>query len=209
VRVWRPQHLGPSNPAPTISAHRPRVCRGGRGNLYGAFTGAAEAKLGLLESAQGGTIFLDEVGELAPRAQAKLLRAIESREVLPVGGPPRSIDVRFLAATNRDLEGAEEAVFRRDLCYRLAAVRLHVPALRERPAEIEPLAERFLAEACARFERGPLSFSPQALAALRACIAVFRRTATIGTPVRLTVGPLAGQSGSVVAQPRRACSQHP
>jgi DNA-binding NtrC family response regulator/pSer/pThr/pTyr-binding forkhead associated (FHA) protein len=115
----------------------------------GAFSGADQAKIGLLESADGGSVFLDEVGELTAGTQAKLLRALEQREVLPVGGVrPRPIDVRFIAATNRDLDAEVEAGrFRSDLYYRLNGITVRVPPLRERVQEIEPLAELFVEKA--------------------------------------------------------------
>jgi DNA-binding NtrC family response regulator len=119
------------------------------GHERGAFTGAASAKPGLLETAPGGTVFLDEVGDLPLPLQAKLLRAIENRQITRVGGVrPRDIDVRFVAATNRDLESAiTSGEFRRDLYFRLNGMALTVPALRERPADIEPLARTFLTQA--------------------------------------------------------------
>jgi DNA-binding NtrC family response regulator len=118
------------------------------GHERGAFTGAGAAKPGLLETAPGGTVFLDEVGELPLPLQAKLLRVIESREILRVGSVrPRPIDVRFIAATNRDLEAEVAAgAFRRDLYFRLNGMTLVVPPLRERPREITALARQFLAE---------------------------------------------------------------
>ena len=117
------------------------------GHERGAFTGAAQAKEGLLETAPGGTVFLDEVGELPAATQAKLLRVIEAREVLRVGGVrPRKIDVRFVAATNRDLEAdVARGSFRRDLYFRLNGMTLVVPPLRERPADVPLLARRFVA----------------------------------------------------------------
>ncbi|MET0790176.1 MAG: sigma 54-interacting transcriptional regulator [Polyangiaceae bacterium] len=119
----------------------------------GAFTGALQTKPGLLEDAAGGTVFLDELGEMVPALQAKLLRVLETREVLRVGGrKARPIDVRFVAATNRDLEQEVAAGrFRSDLYYRLNVVTLHVPALRERTTEIVSLANRFISERCAAF----------------------------------------------------------
>jgi two-component system response regulator AtoC len=115
----------------------------------GAFTGAVQRKLGLLESADGGTVFLDELGELPLAVQAKLLRVLDQREVLRLGGlKPRRIDVRFVAATNRDLElEVKRGTFREDLFYRLNAVVIVVPPLRERVAEIAPLAQQFAARA--------------------------------------------------------------
>jgi two-component system response regulator AtoC len=111
----------------------------------GAFTGAVHAKPGLLEAAEGGTMFLDEVGEMPLAVQAKLLRVLDQHEVLRVGAlKPRRTDVRFLAATNRDLEAeVARGTFREDLFYRLNGVVLAVPPLRERVAEIAPLAQNF------------------------------------------------------------------
>jgi two-component system, NtrC family, response regulator AtoC len=121
------------------------------GHEKGAFTGALRRKPGLLESAEGGSVFLDEIGELPQRLQAKLLQVIENREILSVGSvKPKSIDVRFIAATNRDLEAeALSGCFRRDLYYRLAGYTALVPSLRERREDILPLAQGFLRRASA------------------------------------------------------------
>jgi DNA-binding NtrC family response regulator len=118
------------------------------GHERGAFTGAVEAKAGLLETAQGGTVMLDEIAELPLTLQAKLLRVVEERQVTRVGGVrPRSIEVRFITATNRDLEAeVARGQFRQDLFFRLNGILLVLPPLRERVAEIEPLAELFIAE---------------------------------------------------------------
>ena len=115
------------------------------GHERGAFTGAAQMKPGLLEAAAGGTVLLDEVGEMPLAIQVKLLRVLEERQVLRIGGTrPRSIDVRVLSATNRNLEADVEAgSFRRDLYFRLNSITVQIPALRDRPQEIEPLARRF------------------------------------------------------------------
>jgi DNA-binding NtrC family response regulator len=116
------------------------------GHERGAFTGAHQAKAGLLETAQGGTVFLDEIGELPMPMQVKLLRVLEERQVWRVGGvKPRAIDVRFVAATNRNVEEeVARARFRQDLYFRLNGVTLLIPPLRERVEEIEDLAGEFI-----------------------------------------------------------------
>jgi DNA-binding NtrC family response regulator len=120
------------------------------GHERGAFTGAVGAKIGLLESANGGTVFLDEIGEMPLSMQAKLLRVIEAREVLPVGAlRSRAINVRFVSATNRDLEVAlQRGEFRSDLLFRLNVISLVVPPLRERIDEIPALIDTFMAQMC-------------------------------------------------------------
>jgi two-component system response regulator HydG len=116
------------------------------GHTKGAFTGAQHAKDGLLSIAEGGTVFLDEVGELPTDLQAKLLRAIQEKEIRPVGSTKHiPINVRILAATNRDLEeGVSQGTFRRDLYYRLNVLSLRIPSLRERRQDIPILATHFL-----------------------------------------------------------------
>ena len=118
----------------------------------GAFTGATQAKAGLLETADGGTVLLDELGELPMSIQVKLLRVIEERRVLRVGAlRSKAIDVRFLAATHRDLEQEiDRGTFRQDLYFRLNGITLQIPPLRERVAEIPQLAATFLAQAAER-----------------------------------------------------------
>lgn len=115
----------------------------------GAFTGATQSRKGLLEQAEGGTIFLDEITEIPLEAQAKLLRTIETRELLPLGGTKyRTIDVRFIAATNSEIKPrVERGEFRRDLYYRLSIYVYTIPPLRERLQDIAPLVRHFLAEA--------------------------------------------------------------
>jgi two-component system response regulator GlrR len=118
------------------------------GHEKGAFTGADRARAGALEEASSGTLFLDEIGELPLEQQAKLLRALEAREVRRLGASkPKSIDVRVVAATHRKLDRlVAQGTFRSDLYYRLAVIKVHVPALRHRPEDILPLARRFLVE---------------------------------------------------------------
>jgi two-component system response regulator FlrC len=116
------------------------------GHEKGAFSGAVAARKGKFEQAEGGTLLLDEIGEMDLRLQAKLLRALQEREIDRLGGTrPVKVDVRILAATNRDLAAeAKAGRFRQDLYFRLDVVRLKVPALRERPGDILPLAEMFV-----------------------------------------------------------------
>ncbi|MFO0682432.1 MAG: sigma-54 dependent transcriptional regulator [Sandaracinus sp.] len=129
------------------------------GHSKGAFTGAHRARVGLFREAHGGTILLDEIGELDPRTQAKLLRVIQEGEVRPVGEERAvPVDVRLLAATHRNLaELVEKGSFREDLLYRLKVVQLAVPPLRERPEDIALLFQHFLARAVSRFGTGPLT----------------------------------------------------
>ncbi|MBI4815851.1 MAG: sigma 54-interacting transcriptional regulator [Deltaproteobacteria bacterium] len=135
----------------------------------GAFTGATSPKKGLLENADGGTVFLDELGEMPIHIQAKLLRVIEQKKVMRVGGlEARDIDVRFVSATNRNLEdAASEGAFRSDLYFRLNGVTLDIPPLAERREEIEGLARFFVAKACKDmgFTKAP-TITPRALVRL-------------------------------------------
>jgi two-component system, NtrC family, response regulator AtoC len=140
------------------------------GHEKGAFTGATSTQPGLLQSASGGTVFFDEIGDLPLDLQAQLLVVLERREVLPVGAVrPRQIDVRFIAATNRNLlEDVAAGAFRRDLYHRLNGVTLEVPPLRERVTEIEGLARQFAHRAATSIRRTPPAISAEVLAALRA-----------------------------------------
>lgn len=135
------------------------------GHERGAFSGAVANKVGLLESAQGGTVFLDEIGELSQAVQAKLLRALETRRITRVGDvSERTIDVRLIAATHRDLEAeAKAGRFRQDLYFRLAGAVVSLPALRHRPIELPLLARDFLAAARKRLGSPPVSISNAAM----------------------------------------------
>lgn len=141
------------------------------GYAPGAFTGALRGgKPGLLELADGGTVFLDEVGEMSPYLQAKLLRFLNDGSFRRVGGDRElKVDVRIISATHRPLEEMVAAGhFRQDLLFRLNVLNLHMPALRERPGDILPLAQLFLARACAQAGRPPMRLTQDACAALLA-----------------------------------------
>ena len=140
------------------------------GHERGAFTGADSRRAGKFELAHGGTIFLDEIGELPAAVQSKLLRVLEEHVVERLGGSaPFRADVRVIAATNRDLESAAEAgKFRRDLYYRLAAFPIRIPPLRERGGDVERIAEHLLERFRRELRKPGLGLAPDALAALRA-----------------------------------------
>jgi two-component system response regulator GlrR len=128
------------------------------GHRRGAFTGATDSHEGAIESAEGGTVFLDEIGDLPPAMQPKLLRVLESRTIRRVGEPRhRPVNVRFISATNRDLaEMTRTGGFREDLYFRLAVLPLRVPPLRERREDIPALLTRFVPEICARLDPATL-----------------------------------------------------
>src|SRR5205809_660523 len=138
------------------------------GHERGAFTGAVTQKKGRLEMADGGIVFLDEIGELAPALQVKLLRVLQEREFERLGGTrPISVDVRLIAASNRDLEEAIHAgTFRRDLFFRLNVVTLVMPPLRERREDIPTLAQYFVSKCSAKCKLKPKQISPDAMACL-------------------------------------------
>jgi len=139
------------------------------GHVKGAFTGAEHATLGFIRAADGGTLFLDEVGELQPHVQAKLLRCIQERAVVPLGGvDPIPVNVRIIAASHRDLaEMVQRGEFREDLFYRLNVIRLQVPPLRERAGDISALAQYFLDRQADLYGEPRQSLPPDVGAALR------------------------------------------
>jgi len=138
------------------------------GHEKGAFTGATVTKPGLLETAAGGTVFLDEVGELSPTSQAKLLRVLETHRFTRLGDvKEREVDIRFVAATNRDLqEEVKAGRFREDLYFRLSAATVWLPPLRDRKREIPILAHLFLNDACQAAARKPMLISEEAMQSL-------------------------------------------
>jgi DNA-binding NtrC family response regulator len=134
------------------------------GHERGSFTGAHQRKCGKLELADGGTAFLDEIGDLKPRLQAKLLRVLQEHEFERVGGTkPIRVDLRFVAATNRRLDRAiREGLFREDLYYRLNVITISLPPLRDRPEDIVPLTNHFLAQYCGRLGKRIKEITPDA-----------------------------------------------
>ena len=140
------------------------------GHVRGAFTGADKDKVGLIEAAEGGTVFLDEIGEMPATMQVKLLRVLQERKYRPVGGTEEfSADIRVIAATNRDLPRlVGEGKFREDLFYRLNVIPVRMPALRERAEDIQLIAEHFLAKYTREMSKSIDGFAPEALAALNA-----------------------------------------
>ena len=139
------------------------------GHERGAFTGATQARRGRFEEAHGGTLFLDEIADLSPRAQTKLLRVLQEGELTRVGGSRAiQVDVRVLAATNRDLTAAVRSDgFCEDLYFRLAVIPITVPPLRQRAEDVPLLVEHFMAQVAAEMARKPRVFAPQALELLR------------------------------------------
>ena len=140
------------------------------GHRKGAFSGALEDRPGLIEQADGGTFFLDEVGELPPATQVKLLRVLEERQVQRIGGgDPIAVDFRLIAATHRDLtQRVKEGSFREDLLYRLAVMTLHLPPLRERPMDLPLIAAHLVAQLAPRTGARATTCAPATLAALQA-----------------------------------------
>jgi DNA-binding NtrC family response regulator len=164
IHLWSPRAGGPLVAANCAGLPETLVESELFGHAKGAFTGAERDRQGFFRAAHGGTLFLDEIGELPLHLQPKLLRALESSEITPVGSDtPVRIDTRLVAATNRNLAGAvAEGRFRDDLYYRINVVELAVPPLRERHDDMLPLARQFAAE----FAGSPVRLSPQAIQCL-------------------------------------------
>jgi DNA-binding NtrC family response regulator len=139
------------------------------GHAKGAFTGAVASKRGIFEEAQGGTVFLDEIGDVAAKMQAQLLRVLQEGEIRRVGGSePIKVDVRVVAATNKELEEEVKAArFREDLYFRINVVTIRLPPLRERPSDIPLLVDHFLAKYAARERRADAGVAPAAMELLQ------------------------------------------
>jgi transcriptional regulator with PAS, ATPase and Fis domain len=139
------------------------------GHVRGAFTGAVATKKGILEEAEGGTVFLDEIGDMSLSLQAKLLRVIEDQVIRPVGSTKGSkVDIRFITATNRDLNAAvREGAFREDLYYRINVISLQIPPLRERTEDIASLSRHYLARYAREVGKQVKNISPEAMDLMR------------------------------------------
>lgn len=188
------------------------------GHRRGAFTGAHQDKMGLFEAADGGTIFLDEIGETEPGMQVRLLRVLQEGEIRPIGSSDTlSVDVRVLAATNRNLEAlVREDRFREDLFYRLRVVEIEVPPLRDRRSDIPALAHHFLEGANKRMQRGLSGFSNAAMDLLTANTwrgnvrelenEIERVVALAGEEEQVSVEMLSGHIRSCLSEPAIADS---
>ena len=166
IHQWSPRSAGPLVAANCAGLPESLIESELFGHTKGAFTGATQSRQGFFRAADGGTLFLDEIGELPLHLQPKLLRALESGQITPVGSDsPVHVDARLIAATNRDLnQEVQEGRFRDDLYYRINVVELVVPPLAERHDDLLPLARRFAAE----FAGAPVRLSPQAVQCLLA-----------------------------------------
>jgi two-component system response regulator PilR (NtrC family) len=185
------------------------------GHERGAFTGAVASRLGIFREADGGTVMLDEVGELAPALQIKLLRVLQERKVRGVGASAEvPVDVRVVAATNRPVEEDVRAGrFRQDLYYRLNVIRIEVPPLRTRREDVRPLAEHFLLRCAAEHSKDIRGFAPDAMRALegyafpgnvRELENVIERAVALATGQILGLGDLPSEVSGVVALPTPA-----
>ncbi len=180
------------------------------GHVKGAFTGSLTEKAGSLELAQGGTVFLDEIAELEPDLQVKILRVLEDKHFRRLGGRESiNLDVRFIAATNMDVRQAmEEKKFREDLFYRLSVVEIHLPPLRNRFGDILLLAEEFLREFAAKYDKNIRGFDPKVTKALqeygwpgnvRELKNVVERAVVLAGSDRIGVGDLPARVGGPVS----------
>jgi two-component system response regulator PilR (NtrC family) len=182
------------------------------GHEKGAFTGAVASRLGIFREAEGGTVLLDEIGELASGLQVKLLRVLQERKVRGVGATAEvNVDVRVLAATNRNVEeDVRSGRFRQDLYYRLNVIRVEVPPLRERREDIRPLTEHFLARCAGEQNKDTRNLSPDALRALEAYAYpgnvrelenIVERAVALATGQTIGLGDLPREVSGLAAQP--------
>ena len=182
------------------------------GHDKGAFTGAVSSRLGIFREAEGGTVLLDEIGELAPSLQVKLLRVLQERKVRGVGSSVEAtVDVRVLAATNRNVEEDVRAgKFRQDLYYRLNVIRIEVPPLRERREDVRPLAEHFLARCASEQSKDAHALAPDALRALegyafpgnvRELENIVERAVALATGPTIGLGDLPREVSGAASQP--------
>ncbi len=185
------------------------------GHEKGAFTGAVSSRLGIFREAEGGTVLLDEVGELPPTLQVKLLRVLQERKVRGVGASAEvSVDVRVLAATNRVVEDdVKSGRFRQDLYYRLNVIRIEVPPLRERAEDVRLLAEHFLSRCAAEQNKDIRTFAPDALRSLEAygfpgnvreLENIVERAVALATGQTIGLGDLPREVSGAAAQPTPA-----
>jgi two-component system, NtrC family, response regulator PilR len=185
------------------------------GHERGAFTGAVSSRLGIFREAQGGTVLLDEIGELPASLQVKLLRVLQERKVRGVGSSAEvAVDVRILAATNRNVEDdVRSGRFRQDLYYRLNVIRIEVPPLRDRREDVRPLAEHFLVRCAAEMNKDSRLFSPDAVRALEAydfpgnvreLENVVERAVALSTGQTIGLGDLPQEVSGAAAQPTPA-----
>jgi DNA-binding NtrC family response regulator len=182
------------------------------GHEAGAFTGARYRRKGKFEAASGGTIFLDEIGDITPRVQVELLRVLEEKTVTRLGGnTPFPVDFRIIAATNKDLQDlVKRGEFREELFWRLNVFVIDLPPLRERPEDVALLAEHFLARFCRSMSRRDMKLSPAALAALQAYTwpgnvrelqNAIERAVVVGTPPTIEVADLPLRVSGAPARP--------
>jgi Nif-specific regulatory protein len=169
IHAWSPRAAGPFLPVNCVALSDQLLESELFGHEKGAFTGAHQQKKGVFELAQGGTIFLDEIGDMKPDLQAKLLRVLQDHEFVRVGGShPIRVDLRVIAATNQDLSAAvHDGKFRKDLFFRLNVVSITLPPLRDRKADIPALARHFITRSCRELKRPPMTLAPETEALLQ------------------------------------------
>jgi two-component system response regulator PilR (NtrC family) len=190
------------------------------GHDKGAFTGATKSTLGIFREAEGGTVLLDEVGELPPQVQVKLLRVLQERKVRAVGSAnEEAVDVRVIAATNRNVEeDVKSGKFRQDLYYRLNVIRIEVPPLKDRRSDIQELADHFLQRAAAEHKKEVAHFSADALRALdayafpgnvRELENIVERAVALASSSTIGLGDLPNEISGAAARPSPALAELP